>query len=220
MAIDRHREDFCLDQMDVEEGKQVEDLIARSQSPLSDPVDWLEAKEVLKGNVLIGSVTNVFDAIFNWGRHYSTWPFGSGLACCAMEMVPTAASRFDQSRFGMEIFRASPRQADLLIVAGTLTWKMARALRLLYDQMADPKWVLAMGSCAISGGTFANSYSVVPGVNRIMPVDVYVPGCPPRPEALMYGYMELHKKIEAMSVRDDFILNDMGRLIPGRGKKS
>lgn len=204
--------DFSLDEMDQDEGKQIEDLIARSQQPLPDPDEWLE--ETLRGNVLVTTI----DKVLNWGRHYSTWPFGSGLACCAMEMVPTAASRFDMARFGMEIFRASPRQADLLIVAGTLTWKMARALRLLYDQMAEPKWVLAMGACAISGGTFAHSYSVVPGVNRVIPVDVYVPGCPPRPEALLYGFMKIHKKIEARSVRDDFILGDLGRLVPGRGK--
>jgi len=204
--------DFSLDEMDQDEGKQIEDLIARSQQPLPDPDEWLE--ETLRGNVLVTTI----DKVLNWGRHYSTWPFGSGLACCAMEMVPAAASRFDMARFGMEIFRASPRQADLLIVAGTLTWKMARALRLLYDQMAEPKWVLAMGACAISGGTFAHSYSVVPGVNRVIPVDVYVPGCPPRPEALLYGFMKIHKKIEARSVRDDFILGDLGRLVPGRGK--
>ena len=204
--------DFSLDEMDQDEGKQIEDLIARSQQPLPDPDEWLE--ETLRGNVLVTTI----DKVLNWGRHYSTWPFGSGLACCAMEMVPTAASRFDMARFGMEIFRASPRQADLLIVAGTLTWKMARALRLLYDQMAEPKWVVAMGACAISGGTFAHSYSVVPGVNRVIPVDVYVPGCPPRPEALLYGFMKIHEKIEARSVRDDFILGDLGRLVPGRGK--
>jgi len=204
--------DFSLDEMDQDEGKQIEDLMARSQQPLPDPDEWLE--ETLRGNVLVTTI----DKVLNWGRHYSTWPFGSGLACCAMEMVPTAASRFDMARFGMEIFRASPRQADLLIVAGTLTWKMARALRLLYDQMAEPKWVLAMGACAISGGTFAHSYSVVPGVNRVIPVDVYVPGCPPRPEALLYGFMKIHEKIEARSVRDDFILGDLGRLVPGRGK--
>ena len=212
MEIEKPRFDFSLDEMDQDEGKQIEDLMARSQRPLPDPDEWLE--ESLKGNVLVTTI----DKIFNWGRHYSTWPFGSGLACCAMEMVPTAASRFDMARFGMEIFRASPRQADLLIVAGTLTWKMARALRLLYDQMAEPKWVLAMGACAISGGTFAHSYSVVPGVNRVIPVDVYVPGCPPRPEALLYGFMKIHDKIEARSVREEFILGNLGKLVPGRGK--
>jgi len=218
MAIDRYRDEFSLDEMDLKEGRQVEDLIARSQSPLPDPDEWLQVDKSLQGNVLVGNLTKVIDAVINWGRHYSTFPFMSGLACCAFEMISAAASRYDQARFGMDILRASPRQADLLIVAGTLTWKMARALRLLYDQMADPKWVIAMGSCAISGGTFAHSYSVVPGVNRVIPVDVYVPGCPPRPEGLLYGFMQLHEKMEAMTIGDDFILNDLGRLIPGRGK--
>ena len=217
MEIDTTRFEFSLDEMDETEGREIESLIARSQQPLPDPDEWL-ARGELRGNVLVTTLEKAMDFIFNWGQQYSTWPFGSGLACCAMEMVPTAASRFDQARFGMEVFRASPRQADLLIVAGTLTWKMARALRLLYDQMADPKWVVAMGSCAISGGTFAHSYSVVPGVNRVIPVDVYVPGCPPRPEALLYGFMKIHKKIRSKTVADDFILNDLGRLLPGRGR--
>ena len=217
MEIDTSRFEFSLDEMDETESREIEALIARSQQPLPDPDEWLERGE-LRGNILVTTLEKAIDFIFNWGQQYSTWPFGSGLACCAMEMVPTAASRFDQARFGMEVFRASPRQADLLIVAGTLTWKMARALRLLYDQMADPKWVVAMGSCAISGGTFAHSYSVVPGVNRVIPVDVYVPGCPPRPEALLYGFMKIHKKIRSKTVADDFILNDLGRLLPGRGR--
>ena len=181
-------------ELDRAEGRAVELLKERSQQPIPDPDEWLE--EELKRNLLLTSV----DAILNWSRRSSVWPVNFGLACCAFEMIATAASRFDISRFGMEIFRASPRQADLMIVAGTLTWKMAPQLRRIYDQMAEPKWVLAMGACAISGGTFAQSYSVVPGVNRIVPVDVYVPGCPPRPEALLYGIGMLHKKISKRSI--------------------
>lgn len=184
-----------LREFDLEEGRQIEELIAKSQQPIKDPDEWLDSD--LKQNIIMSSIARVL----NWGRHYSTWPFGSGLACCAMEMVATASSRFDITRFGMDVFRASPRQADLFIVAGTLTWKMAPAVKRLYDQMAEPKWVVAMGACAISGGTFAHSYSVVPGVNRIIPVDVYVPGCPPRPEALIYGVMMLHKKIDKRRFR-------------------
>jgi NADH-quinone oxidoreductase subunit B len=187
--------DYSLKEFDLEEGRQIEELIARSQQPIKDPDEWLDS--TLRQNVFMSSIAKVL----NWGRHYSTWPFGSGLACCAMEMVATASSRFDITRFGMDVFRASPRQADLFIVAGTLTWKMAPAVKRLYDQMAEPKWVVAMGACAISGGTFAHSYSVVPGVNRIIPVDVYVPGCPPRPEALIYGVMMLHKKIDKRRFR-------------------
>ncbi len=181
-------------QLDEAEGEAIELFKAHCQQPILDPDEWLE--EELKRNILLTSV----DAMLNWSRRSSVWPVNFGLACCAFEMIATAASRFDISRFGMEIFRASPRQADLMIVAGTLTWKMAPQLRRIYDQMPEPKWVLAMGACAISGGTFAQSYSVVPGVNRIVPVDVYVPGCPPRPEALLYGIRMLHHKISKMSI--------------------
>jgi len=181
-------------ELDRTEGKAIEAMMAHCQQPISDPDAWLD--EELRRNILLTTV----DAALNWARRSSVWPVTFGLACCAFEMIAMAASRFDIARFGMEVYRASPRQADLMVVAGTLTWKMAPQLRRIYDQMAEPKWVLAMGACAISGGTFAQSYSVVPGVNRIIPVDVYVPGCPPRPEALLYGIRMLHNKIAKRSI--------------------
>jgi len=183
-------------ELDRAEGEAINSLRARSQQAIPDPDKWLEGRP--SQNVIITSI----DAVINWGRHYSTWPVNFGLACCAFEMMSTAISRYDISRFGMELFRASPRQADLMIVSGTLTWKMAPQLKRIYDQMPEPKWVLAMGACAISGGTFAGSYSVVPGVNRIVPVDVYVPGCPPKPEALLHGIMMLHKKVTSRSITE------------------
>ena len=176
-------------ELDKAEGEHIEALKADSQQPIPDPDKWLG--EELRRNILLTSV----DAILNWARRSSLWPVTCFPACCAFEFIAVMASRFDISRFGMEIIRASPRQADLMITAGTLTWKMAPQVRRIYDQMAEPKWVIAMGACGISGGIFRSSYNVVPGYNRIVPVDVYVPGCPPRPEALLYGIRMLHQKI-------------------------
>ena len=141
-----------------------------------------------------GYVTTTVDALMNWGRTGSMWPVTFGLACCAVEMMHNGAARIDQDRFGV-VFRPSPRQADVMIVAGTLVNKMAPALRKVYDQMPEPKWVISMGSCANGGGYYHYSYSVVRGCDRIVPVDVYVPGCPPTAEALMYGILQLQKKI-------------------------
>jgi NADH-quinone oxidoreductase subunit B len=181
--------------IDISEGKRIKSLIASSQRPIPDPDSWID--EEIQRNVLVTSV----DYIVDWARSRSLFPLMFGLACCAFEMIGMATSRFDISRYGMDIFRWSPRQADVMIVAGTLTWKMAPAVRKVYDQMAEPKWVIAMGQCTISGGPFRESYSVVPGINRIVPVDVYVPGCPPRPEALIYGITRLHQKIVKGSIQ-------------------
>ena len=184
-------------ELDRVEGQVIEELKASSEQAISDPDEWLD--EELKRNILLTTV----DAVINWGRRSSLWTAICFPACCAFEFIAANGPRFDLSRFGMEILRASPRQADLMITAGTLTWKMAPNVRRIYNQMAEPKWVIAMGACAISGGIFASSYSVVPGYSRIIPVDVYVPGCPPRPEALIYGIRMLQKKIAKMPAVPD-----------------
>ena len=147
----------------------------------------------------MGIVTTSLEYVVNWGRTNAMWPLLFGLACCAIEMMGSQAANYDLSRFGMEINRASPRQADLIIVAGRVSRKMAPVVRRLYDQMSDPKWVIAMGDCAACAGVF-NNYAVVQGVDEIIPVDVYVAGCPPRPEALIDGIIQLHEKVKRMRI--------------------
>lgn len=162
---------------------------------LSNPREIKSRLPEVANNAGEFAITSI-DHLFNWGRKSSLWPLTFGLACCAVEMMHSAASRYDFDKFGI-VFRASPRQADVLIVAGTLTNKMAPALRKVYDQMPDPKWVISMGSCANGGGYYHYSYSVVRGCDRVVPVDIYVPGCPPTAEALLYGFLQLQKKVQS-----------------------
>jgi NADH-quinone oxidoreductase subunit B len=146
----------------------------------------------LQGHAMVTSL----DSLVGWARRSALWPMTFGLACCAIEMMAVGTARFDISRFGAEVFRPSPRQADVMIVAGTVTIKMAPAVRRLYDQMPDPKYVIAMGTCVIAGGPYQGSYSTVPGIDNFLPVDIYLAGCPPRPDALLHGIMQLQEKIK------------------------
>ena len=143
-----------------------------------------------------GIIVGTADELINWGRSNSLWSLTFGTSCCAIEFMALGAARYDMARFGFEVTRNSPRQADMIMVLGTITYKMAPVLKRLYDQMAEPKYVVAVGGCAISGGPFKSSYHVVKGINEIVPVDVYVPGCPPRPEAILYGMMQLQRKVK------------------------
>ena len=156
-----------------------------------------QVPDELRGNIAITTL----DKIYNWGRRSSVWPMMFGLACCAIEMICVAASRYDFARFGMEVMRPSPRQSDLMIVSGTVTKKMIPLIVRLYNQMPEPKYVLAMGACASGGGPFKEGYNVVSGVDKFIPVDVYVPGCPPTPQALLNGLITLQEKIDKQSIR-------------------
>jgi len=158
--------------------------------------DTVVVPDELQANVLVTTL----DKVYNWSRKSSMWPLLFGLACCAIEMIATAASRYDLARFGMEVMRPSPRQSDLMIVSGTVTKKMVPAIVRIYNQMAEPRYVLAMGACATGGGPFKEGYNVVSGIDKYIPVDVYVPGCPPVPEALIYGLLKVHEKVERQSI--------------------
>jgi len=178
-----------------------------SDAPENDPI----VPPDLQGNVFVTTL----DKLYNWGRRRSVWPMMFGLACCAIEMICTAAGRFDLERFGMGLMRASPRQADLMIVSGTVTKKMVPQIVRLYNQMAEPKYVMSMGACATGGGPFKEGYNVVSGIDKFLPVDVYIPGCPPTPQALLHGFLKLHEKMDRQSIRTvSWYKPDQGEAIP------
>ena len=176
------------------------------------PTSDIPIPEEVADNVLITSI----DKIYNWARRNSLWPLGFGLACCAIEMICTASSRFDLARFGMEVFRATPRQADMMIVSGTVTKKMIPTIVRLYNQMPEPRYVLSMGACANGGGPFKEGYNVLDGIDKLIPVDVYVPGCPPTPQALINGLITLQQKIDQQSIRSVpwYEKDSVGEFIP------
>ena len=177
--------------------------VAEYQARMAEHPEFVE--EAVKRAVVVTTfdkLVNLVDQIYNWGRRSSLWPLQFGLACCAIEMICTAAARFDIARFGAELFRASPRQADVMIVSGTVTKKMVPQIVRLYNQMPEPKYVISMGACATGGGPFKEGYNVVSGIDKFLPVDVYIPGCPPTPQALLHGLITLQKKIDQQSIRD------------------
>ncbi len=178
-------------------------MARRIQRPSLDElqVPGYDIPDEVKGNVIVTTLNR----LYNWGRRNSIWPMMFGLACCAIEMIATAASRFDLARFGMEVMRPSPRQADVMIVSGTVTKRMIPLIVRLYNQMPLPKYVIAMGACASGGGPFKEGYNVVSGVDKYIPVDVYIPGCPPTPEALLFGLMKLQEKIKKQSLKEVYL---------------
>lgn len=187
----------------------------KDNESLQKYVDELNANGA---NVIVGQ----FDHLINWGRANSVWPLAFATSCCGIEFMAAAGAHYDLARFGMEVTRNSPRQADLMVVAGTIVNKMAPIVRRVYDQIAEPKYVIAMGACAISGGPFVNSYNVVKGIDKLIPVDVFIPGCPPRPESFFYGLLQLQRKIKAQKFFRDRVFNReyvAGTLIdPATGK--